>query len=155
METDVVGKRGATTGLTFGDMNEIEAVIRSPDTNGRKKLCWALLIVPEKSTLKFSGHEDSGSCTFDCSGHVVDMVVVGTNHPNVNDGRGRGILEVESPYMRQRLPMQLRQKRKWIALASPLLHRLDGCWTTSRTSRGRNRKLSRCAVSQLFRRVNI
>lgn len=45
---------------------------------------------PKKTTLKFSGNGDSRFRIFHCGGHAVGMVIGGTNHPKVNDGKVEG-----------------------------------------------------------------
>lgn len=56
-----------------------------------KRICIGnCVLFPEKTTLKLSGNGDSRFRIFDCGGHVVGMVVDGTNHPKVNDRKREG-----------------------------------------------------------------
>ncbi|RYO73591.1 hypothetical protein DL764_010555 [Monosporascus ibericus] len=84
---NMVGKRGARTGLTFGVKNEIEAVIRSPGCGLDGQLTWEMLIVPSKDYEKFSDGGDSGSCVFDFEGRIVGLVTGSTHEPAFKDGK--------------------------------------------------------------------
>ncbi len=77
-----VGKCGMKSGLTFGVVGEIEAVLRMPLGDGQdEQISWALLIIshPRKEYPghKFSRKGDSGSCIFDFSGRVVGILDAG------------------------------------------------------------------------------
>ncbi|KAI1126683.1 hypothetical protein F5Y10DRAFT_293472 [Nemania abortiva] len=80
-----VVKRGATTGLTVGQMNAIEAVVRRPGHGEDKDVfTWELLIIPRYRPLgyvdvgdRFSYKGDSGSAIFDGCGTIVGIVTAG------------------------------------------------------------------------------
>ncbi|RWA11233.1 hypothetical protein EKO27_g3846 [Xylaria grammica] len=80
-----VVKRGATTGLTVGQMSAIEAVIRRPGHGEDKDVfTWELLVIPGSGPLgevnvadRFSYKGDSGSAIFDGSGTIVGIVTAG------------------------------------------------------------------------------
>ncbi|KAI0106192.1 hypothetical protein GGR51DRAFT_548822 [Nemania sp. FL0031] len=80
-----VVKRGATTGLTVGEMSAIEAVVRRPGHGEDKDVfTWELLIIPGSGPRgkgnvadRFSQEGDSGSAIFDASGTIVGIVVAG------------------------------------------------------------------------------
>ena len=78
----LVGKRGPKTGLTFGHVNEIEAVTRQPHADGPDVISLQMLILPTDDYGAFSARGDSGSAIFDCNGCVVGMIDAGTriNH---------------------------------------------------------------------------
>ncbi|POS69320.1 hypothetical protein DHEL01_v212286 [Diaporthe helianthi] len=82
----MVAKRGFKTGLTFGIMNSIEAVVRRPG-NGQDYFTWELLIVPYDKERVFSAAGDSGSSIFDMYGEVVGLVN-GSNYNLSEEWRG-------------------------------------------------------------------
>ncbi|KFG82711.1 hypothetical protein MANI_003830 [Metarhizium anisopliae] len=77
-----VGKRGRTSGLTFGLVGEIEAILRTPMAAEEAKISWAYLVVAYTTDIErmtgqwapFSQPGDSGSCVFDHSGRVVGIL---------------------------------------------------------------------------------
>lgn len=77
-----VGKRGRTSGLTFGLVGEIEAILRTPIAAEETKISWAYLVVAYTTDIEsmtgqwapFSKPGDSGSCVFDHSGRVVGIL---------------------------------------------------------------------------------
>ncbi len=84
-----VRKRGMTSGLTFGLVGEIEAVLRKPLGDGQgEQISLALLIIssgrkwsndsgPNYHGPDFSQPGDSGSCIFDFSGRAVGILDAG------------------------------------------------------------------------------
>ncbi|KAH8889429.1 hypothetical protein GQ53DRAFT_869811, partial [Thozetella sp. PMI_491] len=76
-----VGKYGMTTGLTFGIVGEIEAILREPCAGAGEVISWALLIVSASRKTypgqPFSAHGDSGSGIFDLSGNLVGVLDAG------------------------------------------------------------------------------
>ncbi|EPE04246.1 hypothetical protein F503_04761 [Ophiostoma piceae UAMH 11346] len=80
----LVGKRGPKTGLTFGHVNEIEAVTRQPHADGPDLISLHMLVLPTDDYGAFSDKGDSGSAIFDCNGCVVGMVDAGTKMDNVH-----------------------------------------------------------------------
>ncbi|KAM5355205.1 hypothetical protein ACJ41O_001851 [Fusarium nematophilum] len=67
----LVGKRGATTGLTFGITNEIKAIVRTAE--GKEPTAWGYIVVPSKSG-HFSKRGDSGAAVFDANSKVLGLV---------------------------------------------------------------------------------
>lgn len=86
-----VAKRGFRTGLTFGTMNGVEAVVRRPG-NFKNHFAWEMLIVPSSKERKFSKKGDSGSIIFDLNGAVVGLVNGSTADPPET---WRGITELK------------------------------------------------------------
>ncbi|KAI7781146.1 hypothetical protein LA080_015150 [Diaporthe eres] len=86
-----VAKRGSKTGLTFGEMNSIEAVVRR-QANFKDHFAWELLIVPSSKERVFSDKGDSGSSIFDMNGAVVGLVNGSTADP---PEKWRGIPELK------------------------------------------------------------
>ncbi|KAI0396859.1 hypothetical protein F5Y17DRAFT_471735 [Xylariaceae sp. FL0594] len=79
----VVVKRGATTGLTYGTLSGIDAVVRRPgDGLVGEVYTWDLLIVPKMGTDRFSHNGDSGAAIFDGADQVVGIVTASTGVPN-------------------------------------------------------------------------
>jgi hypothetical protein len=90
--TYMVGKRGATTGLTFGTQSAIEAVVRIPNQGNGHFYAWEMLIVPSNRASVFTKKGDSGSSIFDYEGRIVGLVT-GSNivKPDNNKEQYRGI----------------------------------------------------------------
>ncbi|KAI0973709.1 hypothetical protein F4678DRAFT_459198 [Xylaria arbuscula] len=84
----IVGKRGSATGLTFGRISGIEAVLRTPGLVGKDTSTFEMLIVPEKGYKKFSERGDSGSPIFDCFGQIIGMLVGSTDFRPEDTWRG-------------------------------------------------------------------
>ncbi|KAI1087146.1 hypothetical protein F5B19DRAFT_88909 [Rostrohypoxylon terebratum] len=83
-----VCKRGATTGLTFGMKNEVEAVVRRPGCAQGKLLAWQMVIIPFQG--RFSAKGDSGSCVLDDQGRIVGLLTSSDNKGDwLPDGRRR------------------------------------------------------------------
>ncbi len=86
-ESYYVGKYGRTTGLTFGIVGEIEAIIRRPLSGEGEIISWALLIISAGRKKypgdPFSEPGDSGSCIFDMSGRLVGMLDAGQQSSKV------------------------------------------------------------------------
>ncbi|KAK2051171.1 hypothetical protein LY76DRAFT_676741 [Colletotrichum caudatum] len=87
----LVVKRGRTTGVTFGVLNQAKSVLRTPSGNGlqtftSREFC----VIAEKSPidprLTFSGKGDSGACVFDLQGRVVGMVTSGIGRDEIMAG---------------------------------------------------------------------
>ncbi len=85
-----VGKCGMTSGLTFGVVSEIEAVLRMPLGDG-EQISLALLIISYPRGAypgpDFSKPGDSGSCIFDFSGRVVGILDGGQSSPRYSEIR--------------------------------------------------------------------
>ncbi|CAM1509071.1 Fc.00g028100.m01.CDS01 [Cosmosporella sp. VM-42] len=85
-----VGKRGARTGITYGIVNEIKAVVRAPasHTGEDRAITWEWIVVsaagPRKQ-LPFARPGDSGAAVFDFQGRVIGLIGSGFDH-----GRGNG-----------------------------------------------------------------
>ncbi|KAI1141763.1 hypothetical protein F5Y05DRAFT_423457 [Hypoxylon sp. FL0543] len=74
----VVGKMGATTGLTFGKRNEVEAVVRRPSDQLEDQYARQMVIVPLEDEKRFSDKGDSGSCVFNYKGEVIGLLTSST-----------------------------------------------------------------------------
>lgn len=87
--TFCVGKRGSRTGLTYGVMSSIEAVVRRP-TYMTHHFAWEILIVPfgDNDDRVFSKPGDSGSSIFDASGKVIGLVTGNTVEPPYDEKGG-------------------------------------------------------------------
>ncbi|KAI1440302.1 hypothetical protein F5Y02DRAFT_432499 [Annulohypoxylon stygium] len=72
-----VCKRGATTGITFGTKNEVEAVVRRPGCSKGNLFALQMVIIPFHG--RFSAEGDSGSCIFDYTGRIVDLLTSSNN----------------------------------------------------------------------------
>ena len=73
------GEARRDIGLTFGVVNEIEAVVRFPAPGGSETLAWEALVIPMGDE-PFSKGGDSGSCVFDVHGRIVRMVTGGVEY---------------------------------------------------------------------------
>ncbi|KAI0420685.1 hypothetical protein F5X98DRAFT_382686 [Xylaria grammica] len=71
----VVAKRGATSGMAFGETSAIEAVVRELGRDGKHYVFRELLIVPLDGRGQLSKVGDSGSCVFGKDDGVIGMVV--------------------------------------------------------------------------------
>ncbi|KAI0467472.1 hypothetical protein F4859DRAFT_518168 [Xylaria cf. heliscus] len=99
-----VAKRGATTGLTVGQMSAIEAVVRRPGHGEDKDVfAWELLIIPGSGPRgevnvadRFSYKGDSGSAIFDSSGTIVGIVTAGNG-----SGDWRGVPDKQTSSSRE------------------------------------------------------
>ncbi|KAI1777147.1 hypothetical protein F4818DRAFT_439508 [Hypoxylon cercidicola] len=89
--TFLVGKRGFKTGLTYGEKNSIEAVVRR-HADVKEQFAWEMLIVPSRKGRVFSAKGDSGSSIFDMQGRVIGLVNGSTHVTSFDEKRGwRGI----------------------------------------------------------------
>ncbi|KAL1857559.1 hypothetical protein Daus18300_010317 [Diaporthe australafricana] len=68
-----VAKRGFKTGLTFGTMSSIEAVVRR-QASLKHQFAWEMLIVPKDDHRVFSAAGDSGFVVFDMNGAVIGLL---------------------------------------------------------------------------------
>ncbi|XXG94083.1 hypothetical protein Hte_000335 [Hypoxylon texense] len=82
-----VGKRGLTTGLTFGQRSSIEAVVRH-HSDAKDQFAWEMLIVPYGPRQVFSDKGDSGSSIFDMQGRVIGLVNGSTDAAPYDEKRG-------------------------------------------------------------------
>ncbi|RYC56116.1 hypothetical protein CHU98_g10092 [Xylaria longipes] len=80
-----VGKRGSSTGLTFGIKSGVEAVIRRPRPDGKDVYAREMLIVPSREYKRFSDRGDSGAVVFDSLGRIVGMVTGSTDARSEED----------------------------------------------------------------------
>jgi hypothetical protein len=69
----IVGKRGRTSGITWGTANEVKSVTRISPALNSKELC-----VLSSICQPFSEEGDSGSIIFDLRGRVVGIMSAGT-----------------------------------------------------------------------------
>ncbi|KAI1208240.1 uncharacterized protein F4807DRAFT_461964 [Annulohypoxylon truncatum] len=84
----IVCKRGATTGLTLGKKNAVEAVIRKPAGLEGDQYAWQMIIIPLHG--RFSAAGDSGSCVFDSQGRIVGLLSSSDDKGDwLRDGRRR------------------------------------------------------------------
>ncbi|KAK2762434.1 hypothetical protein CKAH01_16126 [Colletotrichum kahawae] len=83
----IVGKCGRTTGHTWGTINQIQSVIRTPSaSDGMVKSAEICVIHYPKSKDKvFSGKGDSGSTVFDLLGRVVGTLSAGATAQEVGE----------------------------------------------------------------------
>ncbi|KAI1437607.1 hypothetical protein GGR50DRAFT_49204 [Xylaria sp. CBS 124048] len=79
-----VGKRGATSGLTFGATNEIKAIVRhgKQSSVGRE-----YVIVGVEPWVPFSEHGDSGAVVFDTEGAIIAIISAGYADGNTTSGQ--------------------------------------------------------------------
>lgn len=83
-ECILVGKRGATTGLTCGSPSELESTVRNCLPNGGGTFVsqeWAIHGSLGKKTVPFSERGDSGAAVFGIDGRLGGFITRGTD-PN-------------------------------------------------------------------------
>ncbi|KAH8666572.1 hypothetical protein BX600DRAFT_435971 [Xylariales sp. PMI_506] len=127
-----VGKYGRTTGLTFGIVGEIEAVLRRPLPGKGEVISWALLIVsPSRKEYPgeaFSASGDSGSCIFDMFGKAVGILDAGQAYSESDSklppmctpatAAPEGFTDFDRPYGYERRETQ--QREVYVTFAMPM-----------------------------------
>ena len=93
-----VGKRGSRTGLTWGEVNELESVKRE-DVGGQEIISRHLTILALcGKRLEFSNRGDSGSAIFTPDGKMVGMVDGGRRPGEEGPRAGGGVLTRDITY---------------------------------------------------------
>jgi hypothetical protein len=73
----IVGKRGKSTGITWGCGNELKSCVRN-GKNKRDSMEWCVVCGIDKAFVPFSEPGDSGSAVFDVAGRVAGILTGGT-----------------------------------------------------------------------------
>ncbi|CAM1509070.1 Fc.00g028090.m01.CDS01 [Cosmosporella sp. VM-42] len=88
-----VAKRGAKTELTFGETNEIKAIVRNPTSDSPDMITWEWIVVgvgvDSDAPGAFTQPGDSGASVFDLEGRVIGFVGSGFDPKSNNDGNPR------------------------------------------------------------------
>ncbi|KAI1458158.1 hypothetical protein F4805DRAFT_474605 [Annulohypoxylon moriforme] len=87
---NTVYKVGASTGLTEGRLNGIQAVIRKPADLDGHHYAWQMVVIPPKGGGRFSNNGDSGSSVYTPMGRIVGILTSsGSEGVWPEDGRRR------------------------------------------------------------------
>ncbi|WQF82059.1 Putative peptidase S1, PA clan [Colletotrichum destructivum] len=81
----IVGMSGRTSGVTFGEVNQVKSVVRRVAHDGTPLISREFGVVAERMQKydHFAGKGDSGACVFDLKGRVVGMVSGGIKREEV------------------------------------------------------------------------
>lgn len=81
----IVGMRGRTSGVRFGEVNQVKSVVRRVSHDGIPLISREVGIVAErfKPSQPFARKGDSGACVFDLKGRAVGMVSGGIKREEV------------------------------------------------------------------------
>ena len=79
----IVGKRGSSTGVTWGSCNEVQSIVRA---RGITTMEWCIVCgIDRRAFAPFSEEGDSGSAIFDVSGRVAGILTAGAGVTPTSD----------------------------------------------------------------------